>query len=494
MSDINSNDSIIFSDISDIEEVFETESESETYSDIDSDIDSDTDNSVEDYIIVPPHNTVMVDNKVCIHLSTNMDRCPYGECGKRNSILYEVDIDKSKLDKFNQNLLDNFNYDNVVIAGGSISKMYLNVDENSDLYKNSDIDMYLYGTQEEKKKKLQYILNFFKYTVVIPYNNVFTMYFRGKTRTIQIICGFFKNKYDILKGFDYAHVQILYDGDKFLATKLFLEHIKKNQTDYNFQRKISIFRIYKTLLLGLEIINYKQPYELNINGKLQTFEKEEFFKLISENKTYEKELKKTYYPGLYESLDEVKDKIQQIYKEKYNMSKFIFKEIVNNLDFIDMVDWDCSFNNILEHYFHNSNFNMIYIWALVNKLYIIYHNNDYIGLKHLKSILYKETDELEHNYYFETYLVELFIKVCKKGNIHLIYSIFTLFKKTFFKTLNLVHLKKQVLLASYENGNNDVILLIKKCFNLSNIKMKMNKIEKKELLLSLLKGSNIELD
>ena len=70
MSDINSNDSIIFSDISDIEEVFETESESETYSDIDSDIDSDTDNSVEDYIIVPPHNTVMVDNKVCIHLST----------------------------------------------------------------------------------------------------------------------------------------------------------------------------------------------------------------------------------------------------------------------------------------------------------------------------------------------------------------------------------------------------------------------------------------
>ena len=334
--------------------------------------------------------------KQCIH--NNNYYCTDDKCRTRhnydkkinkcliNKLLYKVNIDIEEYNEFHQGLLNNLNYNNLIIAGGSLSKLYLNTNKKSSLYKASDIDIYLYGTEKEKMNKLKYLLKFFKYTILIPYNNVYTMYFRGKTRMIQIICGGFKNKYSIIKDFDYSHVQILYDGNNFLTTYKFLENIYKNKTEYNYQYNINIFRIYKTLLLGLDIINYQQPYQIDD----KKYSKEIFFQVILNNESFKEELDNIYYPSKYESFDNIKEELYKIYGKKYKINKYSFYNIVNNLNLINTIEWNNTFKEVIMSSY-GTQVDYKCMISLLDRLTSISQNNYKCELKKIKKLMKDDT-------------------------------------------------------------------------------------------------------
>lgn len=420
--------------------------------------------------------SLSIDNskKKCIHLN-NYHYCHYGECKFRNKydtktnkclinkLLYKVDIDLKEYNYFHQGLLNNLNYNNLIIAGGSLSKLYLNIDKNSSLYKGSDIDIYLYGTQKEKINKLKYLLKFFKYTILIPYNNVYTLYFRGKTRMIQIICGVFKNKYDIIKDFDYSHVQILYDGNKFLTTYKFLDNIHDNKTEYNYQYDINLFRIYKTLLLGLDIVNYKHPYQID-NKK---YSKERFFQTILNTNSFKQDLDNIYYPSAFESLDSIKEKLYNIYSKKYIINKYSFYNIINNLNLINTIEWKNDFKQVIISSY-GTQYDYTCMTSFINKLFTISTNNYYYELKEIKKLMKDDTTFFKKEFYYKIRMISLIKNIIKINNISFIYQILITFKNIISKFST--EEKIDLLTTSYETGNKDIIHLLKSYLNIDLIK------------------------
>ena len=434
--------------------------------------------------------------KQCIH--NNNYYCTDDKCRTRhnydkkinkcliNKLLYKVNIDIEEYNEFHQGLLNNLNYNNLIIAGGSLSKLYLNTNKKSSLYKASDIDIYLYGTEKEKMNKLKYLLKFFKYTILIPYNNVYTMYFRGKTRMIQIICGGFKNKYSIIKDFDYSHVQILYDGNNFLTTYKFLENIYKNKTEYNYQYNINIFRIYKTLLLGLDIINYQQPYQIDD----KKYSKEIFFQVILNNESFKEELDNIYYPSKYESFDNIKEELYKIYGKKYKINKYSFYNIVNNLNLINTIEWNNTFKEVIMSSY-GTQVDYKCMISLLDRLTSISQNNYKCELKKIKKLMKDDTTYFKKEYYYRRRIFLIIRSIIIYRNISFIYQILTIFKNIIS---HIKHPEKiQIILLSYSTGNKDIIKLLHVYFNINLTEILSNKNNKEKLYINLLKSGNITL-
>ena len=333
--------------------------------------------------------------------------------------LIKIEIDKAKLDDFSENLLDGMNYKNCAIAGGSINKLYLNLDTSHKLFKHSDIDIYLYGEKEDKIKTLKYLLKFFKYTVLIPYNNVLTMYFRGKTRHIQIICTDAKTKYNIVSNFDFSHLEMMYDGTDFLATKWCLDNLKTNSTTFKEFSKSSNFRLYKTLLLNLKIKNYKYDKKEN-----NYHTEQKLFDAVLGNKEYEQELTHFYYPKFNEDLNKIIDDLENIYINKYNIHNYTFRNIINNLDLINSINWGINFSKVM-----NKDYKTLtdcYIYRnLNNKIRHFIRTNDVKNLQKLgRKII--NSDMVQ---YFYDYVIEIFFKESLlNNNIAIMFQIYYIFK------------------------------------------------------------------
>lgn len=324
--------------------------------------------------------------------------------------LVKVEIDKNKLDEFSEGLLNNLKYDNLIIAGGSISKLYLNLKTNNILYKNSDIDIYLYGTKVDKIKTLKYLLKFFKYTVLIPYNNVFTLYFRGKTRQVQIICGNFNNVNDIITNFDYSHLEIFYDGKDFIASKNCFENLQNETTKFNPSANTNEFRLYKTLLLGLNITNCNEEQENN-------------FQNILENEIYKKKIHDIYYPKLNDNLYKIKNDLEEIYLEKYNINSYKFRNIVNNLELIEFIDWDSNFLTTIK----NSYLEASEYYILKD---LIFKIRNYIRINDVESLrkIGFQINKFKYAEKFYPYFIE---EAFESSNIGIIFQIYYIFKDKF---------------------------------------------------------------
>ena len=378
--------------------------------------------------------------------------------------LFPVDIDASKWNKFSYNLFDKLNWNNCIVAGGSISKIHMNISEDSLLYKAADIDIYLYGTLEEKTEKLKYLLNYFKYTILIPYNNVYTLYFRGIDRYIQIVCGNFVNKYHIVKNFDYSHLEILYDGSSGWVTKNFLENMGKNKTTYNSQMKVSEYRLYKTLLLGLSVDNYtlmdtKSNILKDTSHKVLDCETEgDYFKSVMNNKDYETQLKDNYYPSNGENLFQIKEKIVAIYTQKYSTTRLLLEEIINNRDIFHTINWSYGFKKVLNGSYQTC----IYKYTLnklFHKLHTIVDATDVYELRQYKHICiatfkYYNECRLEENVFI------LFSKACKSGNVEIVFTLYRMFKTILLKAVE-YNSVLNIHYNAYESGNWDTIQLVK---------------------------------
>eukprot|EP01130_Rhizamoeba_saxonica_P016569 TRINITY_DN7680_c0_g1_i1.p1 TRINITY_DN7680_c0_g1~~TRINITY_DN7680_c0_g1_i1.p1 ORF type:complete len:591 (-),score=138.85 TRINITY_DN7680_c0_g1_i1:60-1832(-) len=155
-------------------------------------------------------------------------KAPIGE----PSICSSVEEFYKNFDAFTQGMFNGFNWDNVFIAGGSVlaclmpvSKEVQEIHELREYYQNnsgfekSDIDLFLYGLDEEKAiKKIEDMYKFFSSKTeeisALRTNRTVTFLFDKPNRLVQIILRLYSAPAEVLLGFDLDCVGFGADGTR----------------------------------------------------------------------------------------------------------------------------------------------------------------------------------------------------------------------------------------------------------------------------------------
>ena len=223
---------------------------------------------------------------------------------------------KKNFNKYTENIFDDFNWSNCVVAGGLANKI---TDKNFDanlrngLYELSDIDIFLYGKTYKKKQKIVYILNFMRDKLgryyLGNYPNVLSLFFPEYHLEIQIVIGNYKSPLQIINDFDLSHLQMYYDGKTIRGTQENMIALETRTTKV-MKNKINIKLITKIYNSGFALVKteYIAPLFKRIIGKIEDYHfKQKIDKTIkwcsvvlTEHKKYKFTLffqkRKTYLP------------------------------------------------------------------------------------------------------------------------------------------------------------------------------------------------------
>jgi hypothetical protein len=185
-----------------------------------------------------------------VKYSSNFSRYEVGE----KVIVDNVEEFQKSLTEFSFGIFDEeMKWDGIVMAGGATlhclsSKKKENV--------SSDIDIWVYG--EKKQERIDIFRNIMTYLdncgddVFYSMNgSVMTVIIGGMRRNIQVILTSCKTKFEVIAKFDLSQVQCLFDGEKVLATDLFLDSMKHQVSFFN--KQPSDVRIIKTYENGFDI-------------------------------------------------------------------------------------------------------------------------------------------------------------------------------------------------------------------------------------------------
>lgn len=186
---------------------------------------------------------------------------------------------KKRLNKFTFNILNNIEWKDIIVAGGSIG-ILLDENKNINNFKDSDIDIFIYG--DKVNEKIEYLLF---YIEKLNFNKIRYIYrdniieiFIENNRKIQIIPTCFKTPEDIINSFDLSNTQIYYDGNNVLASyigfnSLIHKKIISTKTFILWERKFKyIKRGYK--YISDDVIYLKRSSLYNIlNNKNVIYEK-----------------------------------------------------------------------------------------------------------------------------------------------------------------------------------------------------------------------------
>lgn len=158
----------------------------------------------------------------------------------------------------NIGLLDNFDWNNVLLAGGYVSGL-MEKNYDSENYKSSDLDFFIFDKNRNIViKKLKKLYRYFssKLDVIItfrykysPVVNIFSPKFN---RTIQIIGCIESNPLNILKQFDLTHCQVGFDGHNIISTSEFKKAMISRITTIT-KRTIHAYRLLKSYNRGYSI-------------------------------------------------------------------------------------------------------------------------------------------------------------------------------------------------------------------------------------------------
>ena len=306
--------------------------------------------------------------------------------------LIELDCNYEKFTRFTCGLFkDTFDWNNCVLAGGSIYKIYSGCDEDSVIWKQSDIDLFIIAENDEKRQdKLNYLLDYFKPTVFMVHNSVYNLYFKGINRVLQIICSNYINTELLLKNFDYSHLQMLYNGNSFLVDMKAFNHLKNNETVYN-DNYFSPFRVKKTCLTKLNIVFDIQ--DTNLKKGVESITDD-----FDENRFIQEELiNKIFYVPTNVNDNEYKESIIRFLEVKYDIPIFYILYILNNktykikwTDFNESIFYsDINTKNYFVYWLYNKNF----INEIVKKIcyYIVFNRLDLLKLFYINIFTYKNT-------------------------------------------------------------------------------------------------------
>jgi ankyrin repeat protein len=128
-----------------------------------------------------------------------------------------------RFDKLTNGLLNFFDWDNIVVAGGLVNAALSHTPLSELKKKNYDIDFFVYGVNEsEAKKILDRVYNSFK--DIVPDNKcvktgmTVTVVLPEPYRHIQFVTTLYQNKGDILHAFDLGSSKVLFDGKRVYTT------------------------------------------------------------------------------------------------------------------------------------------------------------------------------------------------------------------------------------------------------------------------------------
>ncbi len=229
-------------------------------------------------------------------------------------IVENINIFKQNLCNFSFNIInENFNWTNIILSGGATLKCLSPL--NYDINEHSDIDIYIYGEEEnDKKNTLIDLLNYFNslYNDIYYVVNgcVITLCIHGINRNFQIIYTDYLKKSDIILNFDLDYVQMLFDGENIYSTYDNLISLKYQTT--KFMKPTTLMRIIKA---------YKKGFSF--------YDKSDFIdiELLNNNNMFNinKKINKYYYPNNSISKEREIFFIQLIFN-----TKFVYTDL-NNL-------------------------------------------------------------------------------------------------------------------------------------------------------------------
>ena len=178
------------------------------------------------------------------------------------------DFNAFTMELFNNN---DFKWNNVVIAGGSISKLLNSKTFVSDIPASSDIDLFIYGnTPHERLISIKYIIEFFssKFTNKVYFvvrGNVVNIFIANIKRYFQIVITNFISIDEIIYSFDLDNVRVAYLNGKIMACPSFIAALKFQCAQLN-SSKFSFDRIIKLSECGYSLL-----YDKDMSTEIQYF-------------------------------------------------------------------------------------------------------------------------------------------------------------------------------------------------------------------------------
>ena len=242
---------------------------------------------------------------------------------------------RKKLTEFcSIDLSDDFNWNNVIIAGGCVLGCIL---QRKPLY-GSDIDFWIYGLDRlagiaKMREILRYLTDKIGAKAVYIMNrSIITLCFADYQRNIQIILTDKSSPMQVIENFDMDYIYCVYDGAEVLGTTQFMRALI-HQTCLTNNSEIHPIRLMKAMLKGYAIMHAKdfKPEEVNVDKIINKYyyptEKE--FGDIARLKL----MLNTFIKGrCYLVIDNIKfDEMTEFNIEDYTLSSN--KYIVNNLKF-----------------------------------------------------------------------------------------------------------------------------------------------------------------
>ena len=166
-------------------------------------------------------------------------------------------------------LFDDYDWSNTIIAGGLISGM-MEARYQASEYEMSDVDIFVYGSKTTVIDKIQQIYDYFldkldKKFYAFTYGisaALLNIVIPGKF-SIQIIGTLFKSELDVLKSFDMTHCQVGYNGNEIVHTDGYIKAIKTMTTSIT-TRSIHAYRLVKAYHRGYSIERPTYCYIKNI--------------------------------------------------------------------------------------------------------------------------------------------------------------------------------------------------------------------------------------
>lgn len=158
---------------------------------------------------------------------------------------------------FTGGIFENFDWSNVIVAGGFIYGLLDNICNS--IVDSTDIDMFVYGeTEKIIRDKIEYINLFFSkyspfYAVKKSIVDIINISF---TYDIQIIACHNKTPDSIISDFDYGYTMVYFDGTKIITNLLGLLSIKHKVAYLENYNNTQQTRIYKSCIKGLEHVHH----------------------------------------------------------------------------------------------------------------------------------------------------------------------------------------------------------------------------------------------
>ena len=282
----------------------------------------------------------------------------------------DFEFSKRLINKIGKFIDNDFDWSNVLISGGLISGM-IDSKFNAATYKDSDIDVFIYGINNQSvSNKIQEIYNYF---VTKFDRNFYSFVYTPNTPIINIIipgeCSFqiigtnFKTKMEVLQSFDMTHCQIGYDDTGIVYTVEFLNAIKTRVTAIT-TNSIHAYRLLKAYYRGYSIANPEYCYIKNIFHEYTTKPGDDFpsnsdafydihnleniVHILEVNEIVQKNLNKNYIPPKHqtyskEAMKKEMENIGMLYagKDRYMFVNdcdidIFFQDITEFLEFVRM--------------------------------------------------------------------------------------------------------------------------------------------------------------